>query len=284
MKIITKEVPDSFNIFHVGDDHEGTTLRHDKGWNKMCDMIESEYDGIKPEHNYATHSGDHIEAIMLDDTRYDMKTTKTPLPALQNEYAVLNIKPIANHFVVALEGNHPLKLWKYGDLTQMWCDAAGMEYGTYSCKIRWVDKNGKVIFKSFHTHGRKGISSTADDPERRQSNMRLILKRQLKEKMGDCVLMTKGHVHRLLMCSPTPSLYMADDGREITSHYTAPIQIARYIHPDHRWYVNTGSFLRLYGRDVSGYGEIAEYDPIETGFAITKVRDRQIVDVVPVVI
>ena len=47
-----------------------------------------------------------------------------------------------------------------------------------------------------------------------------------------------------------------------------------YIHPDHRWYCNTGSFLRLYGMGISSYAEIGEYDPVELGFCVARVRDR----------
>lgn len=40
--------------------------------------------------------------------------------------------------------------------------------------------------------------------------------------------------------------------------------------------MNTGSFLKLFGQDVSGYGEIAGYDPVELGYVVVEVRDRQI--------
>ena len=50
-----------------------------------------------------------------------------------------------------------------------------------------------------------------------------------------------------------------------------------YIHPDHRWYVSAGSFLKLYEEGVSGYAEIGEYDPVELGFAIARVRNQKIV-------
>ena len=52
-----------------------------------------------------------------------------------------------------------------------------------------------------------------------------------------------------------------------------------FIHYDNRWYVNTGSFLRLYGHNVSGYGEAAEYDPIQLGFAVARVRNRKIIGI-----
>lgn len=109
--------------------------------------------------------------------------------------------------------------------------------------------------------------------------MELILKRHLKHKFGDCLLMSMGHTHKLLICSPNPELYLTDDGSQITQKYTRSDKADGYIHPDHRWYINTGSFLKLYGDGVSGYAERAGYDPVELGFIVVMVRDRKIVDV-----
>ena len=76
------------------------------------------------------------------------------------------------------------------------------------------------------------------------------------------------------------TLYLIDDGENIKQHYKFSITPNQKIHPDHRWYVNTGSFLRLYGdMGVSGYAEMAWYDPIMLGFSVAKVRDRELVGV-----
>ena len=42
--------------------------------------------------------------------------------------------------------------------------------------------------------------------------------------------------------------------------------------------------MRLYGDGVSGYAERAEYDPVELGVVVVMVRDREIVDVKPIVL
>jgi len=59
-----------------------------------------------------------------------------------------------------------------------------------------------------------------------------------------------------------------------------------FIHPDLRWYVNTGSFYKLYadGKNVSGYAERAGYDPNELGYVVVRVKDGIINDVERVVI
>jgi len=284
VKLIEKRVPSNWNLFLFGDDHEGTILRSDKGWDQLIDMMESPYDGIPPRRNYGWHHGDFMEAVMIDDPRYDMDTVKTPIPMEQLDAAERNMKPIKGRLVGMSEGNHPLKLWKFGRLTEILCDRLGIVYGTWATKIIWKDNKDRLMFKSFHTHGRKAINSAADDQERRESNMRLILKRHLKEKMGDAVLMVKGHSHRLLITEPMRKLYIGDKDGKLKERYTSSNHTDPYIHPDHRWYVNSGSFLNLYGEDVSGYAEIAEYDPMEHGFAVAKIRERQIVGIDKVVV
>ena len=110
--------------------------------------------------------------------------------------------------------------------------------------------------------------------------MQLSLKRKLKDKAGDTALMSMGHTHKLIVTPPAKTLFLTDDGESIKQHYTASMSLGEYIHPDHRWYVNTGSFMRLYGdMGFSGYAEIAGYNPIMLGFAVALVRGRKLVGV-----
>jgi len=276
LKIITKKLPSNHNLFLFGDDHEGTTLRHKKGWDKLVNMMHSEYEGCKQ--NFGWHHGDPIEAIMVDDPRYHPDTVETSIPMEQMERAIKNIEPISHMVLGMNESNHPLKLWRFGPISQIICDRLNIPFATWSAKLIARDSKGQLLYKSFHTHGRKIINSTADDPKRRIVNQRLILKRHLKFKMGDCILMCKGHVHKLIICGPESELFLSDDGDKIKQGYTMEDvnQTDNFIHPDHRTYVCTGSFLRLYGQGVSGYAEIAEYDPIELGFAIARFRNRKL--------
>ena len=286
MKIITKKLPANHNLFLFGDDHEGTTLRHNKGWEKLLNMMHSEYEGVPGKHNYGWDHGDPIEGIMIDDPRYHPDCIKDSLPMDQLNNAIKNRKPIAHKILGMNEGNHPLKLWRFGPFTQRICEKLNIPFATWSAKLVARDSRGQLMYKSFHTHGRKSITSTADDPKRRLVNQRLILKRHLKFKMGDCILMCKGHVHKLIICGPESELYITDDGEKVQQGYTSDhvSQTDDFIHPDHRWYVATGSFLRLYGQDVSGYAEIGEYDPIELGFAIAKIRDRKLRGIDPILL
>ncbi len=273
MELIVKKVPINFNLFLFGDAHEGNVLRHQSGWEQLCDMMLSSYEGCSD--NYGVDHGDFCDAITSQDPRYhDLEARGVPLRQVFE--SIRHYDPIKKLVVTMLDGNHPAKLHRVGNLTKMLCDECGIKYGTWSAKITYVDNRGNVLFKHFCTHGKKGITSAADDPKRRMANMRIALKRHLKFKAGDTALMSKGHTHKLLMCEPERELYMSDDGKAVHQNYTETEINAEYIPPDLRWYVNTGSFLKSQGLGISGYAERAEYDPVELGFYILRFRDRRI--------
>ena len=135
------------------------------------------------------------------------------------------------------------------------------------------------MYKSFLTHGAKSLNSSADDPVRREANMQLSLKRQLKPLAGDCIISACGHNHKLVIKRPISELYLTDDSKNIHQKYTKANQTAEYIPPDLRWYVSAGCFYKLYEMGVSGYAERAGYPPNELGYAVVKVVDGVIKDI-----
>ena len=279
MRLIIKTLPVNFNYFLYSCDHEGDVLRHKKGFEKMCHMMHSEYEGCKK--NFAWDHGDPIEGIEVNDPRYHYATVdpKTPLPMLQMYQAIKSRKPIAHMILGMNESNHPKKLWRFGPITQTMCDELKVPYATWTGKLIARDSRGQLLFKSYHTHGKKPINSMAPEPITREATLKRTLKNQLRLMAGDCILMSKAHTHKLIVVEPEKELYMTDDGEKIKQGYTDDYthQTDEFIHPDHRTYVCAGSFLRLFGDGVSGYAEEAEYPPIELGFAIARFRDRQLV-------
>jgi len=280
MQLITKQLPNNHNFFSFGDKHDGSVLSSNHAWNTMVNMMHSEYEGCS--NNYGADGGDAIEAITIDDSRFDPEKLNQPLTREQEDVAVERREPIKGMMLWELDGNHENAVWRYGNITKAICKRLGIPYGTYTVKATILDSKGDLMYKIFDTHGRKGISSTADDPLRREVNMQLQLKRHLKFKAGDCAVMIKHHVHKLIVSKPKPDLYLIDDGKKIKQRYTGWGQNEPYIHPDARWYGCAGSFLKLYGDGVSGYAELAEYDPVELGFLILIVRNKRIVELRPI--
>jgi len=284
LKLITKQLPDNHNIFLFGDKHTGSLLSSQHGWNTLLNMMHSKYEGCS--NNYGIDMGDAIEAIMVDDKRFypektaDEDKAVVPAPLKQLETAVKERESIKKQLLCMLDGNHPRKLWRFANITASICEKLGVEYGTYTAKI--TIHNSDLMYKIYATHGFKNITSTADDPIRKEANEKLILKRHLRNKAGDCAVMAKGHTHKLIVCKPKSTLYLTDDGNKIKQKYTNWGQNEEYIHPDARWYGNTGAFLKLHGKDMSGYAEIMEYDPVELGFLVLIVRKKKIQELRPI--
>lgn len=276
MKLITTQLENDHNIFFFGDAHHDSPMSYERGWQTLCDMMYKSYDGCK--NNYGAEGGDDIEAINPDDKRYSEELKTTPLPLVQMRNAVAKRESIKKLLLYKLQGNHEQHHWAFGDIMADMCKTLGVTYGTWTTKLTVTDKQGNFMYKVFDEHGRKQISSAADDPKRRRENMQLILKRHLRWKAADCAVMIKHHTHKLLVCKPETELYLTDNGSSVYQNYTELDQTGAYIDPDARWYGNAGSFLKLYVENISGYAERAEYDPVELGFLILKVRDKKIID------
>lgn len=277
MNLYDIETPDNFNLFLFGDDHEGSKLRHDDGWGQLVDAMHSSYADLPASLNFGVDHGDIVEAIMIDDYRYDGLATEGKITS-QIRQAIRNRQAIKDKLWLILDGNHPRKLWKFGRITKDVCEELGVRYGDWSTTLRYEDKKGDLLFRHYCAHGFGSVNSRIDDPRDRKNSMLRTLRRVMQDKVGGAMLMSMGHVHRLLICNPTKRLYIETDGK-IQQRYTAPDASQTFIDPSLRWYVATGSFYKTYAEGISSYAEIAGYDPIQLGCAIALVRDKKLVEV-----
>lgn len=281
MWIKKQVVPSNFELVLFGDNQEGNRLSYIPGFLKVIDYIAAS------KNVYALHMGDEVEAIWIKDPRYSPIIHKIT-PENQRKNVVNYLKPIKNKLITILFGNHSKILYDTnGDITRSICEELGIGYakedcGGYSCVVSFCDKKGEM-FKGYFTHGKKPIRSIADDPIRNLANQKLQLKQHLKHKFSDCILMAKGHTHKLIVSEPVNQLFLTTENDHITEHYTGYVG-GNYIHPDHRWYVNTGSFLKTSEEGVLSYSEYFEYDPVELGYAVVEVHDRQITGIRKVVV
>ena len=279
MKIIRKEMPSDFNLFLFGDDHEGSRLRHDDGWDQLINMMCSRYEGLPAARNFGVDHGDITEGIMIDDKRYDGIATKKGTVFQEMQMARRHREKIKNKLVCIMEGNHPEKLWRFGRITEAVCTDLGVEYGTWQAIIKYTCKK-KTLFNHYATHGFGSINSKIDDPRDRENSMLRTLRRAMQRKTGNCFLNSMGHTHKLLICSPKHELFITDSvGNKTVQHYTKANPNDSFIPFNERYYVNTGSFYRTFGDGFSGYAERAGYDPIELGCAVALVRDGGLTDV-----
>ena len=74
MQRIIKDLPYSCEIIFTGDTHWGSYFTHEDGIDFLVDYVRS-----KP-NRFLIHMGDWIEAITVDDKRFDPRTTDEPIP------------------------------------------------------------------------------------------------------------------------------------------------------------------------------------------------------------
>ena len=270
MQLFLKTLPKKCNIYLASDLHVGSLNTHYVGIQHFVDSVNSDPDG------FAIIIGDLAEAICVDDKRFDPETAdlSLPTPVRQYQKVVEILRPIADKILYINDGNHDYKLSNVINfIRDVVCKDLNIKYGTYSSKIAILNEKGKVRFKIFTTHGSRSISSSADDPIRQKANMKLSLKRILHQKAADCVVMACGHTHKLIVSRPERSLFLTDNKKWIKQNYTSAQQNSEYIPPSLRWFINTGSFLKLYNLGTSGYAERFGYDPVELGYVKVSVDD-----------
>jgi hypothetical protein len=273
-------LPDDYEIVKASDLHIGSALHHDHGLRQMIDYVASK------KNRFLTLDGDLIEAICVDDKRFQMDTLDEghSTPIKQCHAVIKVLEPVRDRILCIADGNHEFALQRFGNLVRdLICSALDVPYGTYTYKLTIRDKKGKEQWKMFSTHGARAITSNADDPIREESNMMLAVKRHLKKKAGDCIVMSMGHSHKLIVCPPKNIMYLDDDGVNINEKYRM-YRGHGYIDEDFRWYINTGSFYKLFGIGISGYAERKGYDPNQLGYAVIEVNDRAVTNIRKVVL
>jgi hypothetical protein len=109
-------------------------MSHDDGINQLIDRV-------RAENTYLVKMGDVIEAITLDDKRYD-RTARNDIPLRQAQEAIERYTPVKKKLVAWLQGNHELKLWKFGNLSQFMAEELEVPYGTYTAIIEVSDEYG----------------------------------------------------------------------------------------------------------------------------------------------
>lgn len=273
MQIISIPSASEMNYYLASDFHEGSIASNESEIDKLILLIQGDPIGR------VSILGDLMESFWIDDPRYD-KETAVETPLKQRKLIIEKLSPIQGKIDTILMGNHERKLLnKVGDITQDICNELKVTYGTYSAKLEFQDG-----YKFYITHGTRAINSISPDTIRRKAYMEFTLKRHLEGKAGDCILMAKAHAHKLLIAEPLPQLYLITEKGKIKQSYTKPGAKDVYIPPEHRWYVCTGSFLKTQVLGISTYSEIAEYDPVETGYIVVRIRDKKVVNVERVVV
>ena len=273
MQLIAADIPSNCDLVLMGDDHEGSKLKHQLGVEKCLDFVMAE------RYRRLIHMGDAMEAVQIDDKRYMENTQDDAHPRNQEDAVKKQYKRVSKRTVTRLLGNHCLKLWRHGNYVEKICAEHGIPYGGYACNITFSDKHG-LMFKGHFRHGIRGtLTSNAKDDGQRIANLKASFKMKMQDFAGDCVLMAAGCTHRLLVIPPVKKLYITDDGLELKQHYLKAGTNEDYIEPDRRWFINTGTLRKGLGIGFIDYAELGGYPPLPLGYAVVEIRDRKIANV-----
>lgn len=288
MEIIKRLLPRNGVVIDTGDWHFGALCCHHQG---IRDMVQRCIDINKKKNQncYMILKGDLMETIAPSDKRFNfhdrdlnMKTTGD-----QRNAIIEVLKPIKKYILALGIGNHELKDQNTEKHGEHICQELGTPYGAYNFVIEFRDKaTGKLMFKTFHSHGNGSLKSAAKDLLQREANRKASLKQKLiKTRISDCIYMSMGHTHQLLVVHPnyqTEGL-LTTSANGVHSHEIPETnQTSKNIPPDHRYYANTGSFLKLYAPNKSGvttYGEMAMLEPADLGWVEFEFKDGRIIDV-----
>lgn len=270
MELITHYLPPDFTLVDLSDFHLGSPNCAESNIVSLVNQIK------QTENEFVIFKGDAIEAITPGDKRYKWNNVlyEYGTPQKQAERVIDLIWPIRDRVLVWGTGNHELKLYNINDFGSFIAKALDTYYGAYCFKIRFFNQETKkLMFKTFHTHGMGSINSNAKDDIQYDANRAAALKHKLiKSGHGDCIYMSMGHNHQLIVVPPTVDnrLYLVDDGHKIKQRYhVAGPQTRDFIPENQRWYATTGSFLKLYseaGKELITYGEVAGYAPAALGY------------------
>ena len=281
MQRICKDLPKNCEIIVGSCTHIGSIMCHISGLENLVKYIASK------KHTYFIHLGDWLEAIMVDDKRYNQppigkKEQENAIPIKQALEAVKIFKPIKKRIIAGLWGNHERLLYRYGNLVEdVICKDLDIPYGTEVSRIIITHK-GKPFFNIFAMHGRKLFTSNAKDFEQREANMKASLKLYLQEQEADCSIMLCGHAHRILIVPPANRLVLLDGEEGQHQKYLKGITGSKYIPPEQRWYACCGTARKS---RLDGYDDYAQcYPAADLGFVKIVIKGGQIEGLYPFLI
>jgi predicted phosphodiesterase len=275
MQRIVRDIPYSCEIVFAGDTHWGSHFTHEQGIDQLIDYVGSK------RNRFLIHMGDWIEAITVDDSRFDPITTKVPIPIEQAHQITRKFYPIRKRMITGLRGNHERKVHRVADLAKLICHDLDIPYGTDEARVIFTYKD-EPLFNAFIAHGGKLFNSNAKDFEQQQANRKAALKLYLQNKMGDAAVNIVGHCHWLAVVPPSKRLYLVDGVKNMKQRYLeGDMRPGGYINPDQKWYGASGSFYLRYKDGMSSYGL---FDPNELGFLTLIIQNGRIVELREIVI
>lgn len=265
------------DIHRPSDGHVGAVNCH-------YGMLDDIGHALGQRRSHAIFGGDMVEGISPNDPRFAIKSVDLDRPTLdlQMSYVIEKFSPNKKRIIGWHDGNHELKLANVINPGLHMATQLGVQHAAYNAVVE-CRYHGRLILKIFSSHGFGQLVSNAKDQLQREGNMNASLKQKLiSTGISDCVVMVMGHTHQLRVVPPTVDLEInlaMKRGKVKQVRRAEHSTTDDYIPPEHRWYVNSGSALKLYSEPGSGatsYAEMRGYKPTHLGWPVIQIRDGRV--------
>ena len=266
-------------LYHIGDTHCGSRLFHEEAYNHVLDCAIEE-------DAFIIHMGDCIEGKPVGSAHYDPKCLDASMPTIgdQIKYFGKLMRRVSDRILSIGMGNHESNgVAKDIDVMDEIATACGVPHAKGGYQT-WV-VFGEII--TFNYHGRWTMPRGAKDPIQREANQRAWLKNRL-EGLASAHAMYMGHTHHCLVQDPIQknTLMVAEDNVRRKTFVDEPTFIGGnlWVHPDARFYANTGTFRRGGGFGFTDYSEIGGYVPPDVAYVRTEIVGGKVKRVEKVVV
>jgi hypothetical protein len=135
-------------------------------------------------------------------------------------------------------------------------------------------------------HGSRGVSSSAGDLDNIRRNEARRVKRLLRFKRMDSIIMSYAHIHKVRICPPVDQMGIIWNGANAISQTYPKVMMGPNgeIEENSRWYFSTGAFFGAQLENIDTYADMYDYDPLQLGCAKVMVEDNRVVAVEPVIV
>jgi hypothetical protein len=128
----------------------------------------------------------------------------------------------------------------------------------------------------------------AKDPIQREANQKAWLKQKMHGLAGSVQAQYMAHTHQCMIVEPIEQYALLNHGDNVRGVYfkeeVREIRGDVWVHPDARWYVNTGTLRRGGGFEHCDYSEIAGYTPPAIACTRTEIKGGRIHNITKVML
>lgn len=269
---ITRDMPNDYDLILTGDWHVGAKAFHEKAAREIVRELREE------KRTFGVFMGDAGEGKKVDSPHFNpdaLDRAKLTAGAQLDWWGAL-MGEAAKKWIVVIPGNHDLYLDRDAQLFERVCREHGLTMGGYQTWLSLKSKAGEV--RGHLYHGRRNVPKGAKDRVQRRANRLAWLKRQFEDLAGSVNFHALGHTHWMGVLEPQVIYSLLDDkdGDNVKARHFIPPEMTvdgmPYIHPDARWYVNTGTLRRSGGFGYIDYAEIGGYSPEPIGYVRAEIR------------